>query len=95
MIPMNRVPTHPGEVLLEEFLEPLGITQADFAGHIGISTEQVNKIVQGKEGVSPETAWLFAQAFTTTPEFWLNLQRNYDLATCRPSYQVEALVATL
>ena len=92
MIPENRVPTHPGEVLLEEFLNPLGITQVRFAEHIGVPVQRVNEIVRGKRGITPETAWLFAGAFDTSPEFWLELQSNYDLARSRPKRTVTRIV---
>jgi addiction module HigA family antidote len=88
MIPENRIPTHPGEVLLEEFLNPLGITQVSFAEHIGVPVQRINEIVRGKRGVTPETAWLFAGALGTSPEFWLNLQSYYDLARSRPKRTV-------
>ncbi len=79
MLPENRIPTHPGEILLEEFLNPLGLSQVAFAKHVGVPTQRINEIVRGKRGVTPDTAWLFAQAFGTTPEFWLNLQSRCDL----------------
>ena len=88
MIPKNRIPTHPGEVLLEEFLNPLELSQVAFAEHIGVPVQRVNEIVRGKRGISPDTAWLLAQAFGTSPEFWLNLQTNYDLALARPKRHV-------
>jgi antitoxin HigA-1 len=91
MIPENRIPTHPGEVLQEEFLEPLGITQVALAKHLEISPQRVNELVRGKRGVTPETAWLLSGALGTTPQFWLNLQANYDLALNRPKRQVEPL----
>ena len=72
MLPDNRIPTHPGEILLEEFLRPLGLTQVALARHIGVSIQRVNEIVSGKRGVTPDTAWLFASAFGTSPEFWVN-----------------------
>jgi len=84
MIPKHRIPTHPGEILLEEFLVPLGITQARFAKHVGVSVQRINEVVRRKRGVTPEMAWLFAQAFNTTPEFWINLQSAHDLARKRP-----------
>ena len=84
MIPSHRSPTHPGEVLLEEFLTPLGITQVKLASHIGVPTQRVNELVRGKRGVTPETAWLLSKALSTSPEFWLNLQAAYDLAQSRP-----------
>ena len=83
MLPENRTPTHPGEILLEEFLNPLGLSQVAFAGHIGVPVQRVNKIIHGKRGITPETAWLFAEAFGISSEFWLNLQANYDLVRHR------------
>jgi len=73
MLPKHRTPTHPGEILLEEFLKPLGMTQVAFARHIGVSVQRVNELIRGKRGVTPETAWLLAQALGTTPQFWVNL----------------------
>lgn len=93
MLPENRVPTHAGEVLLEEFLKPLELTQVAFAEHIGVPVQRVNEIVRGKRGVTPETAWLFAQALGTTPQFWLNLQSNHDLALSRPDEAVSRVQA--
>lgn len=93
MLPENRIPTHPGEILLEEFLYPLGMTQVAFARHIGVPTQRINEIVRGKRGVTPDTAWLFSQAFGTTPEFWLNLQAAYDLARTRPGRAVDPIRA--
>jgi len=91
MLPTNHTPTHPGEILLEEFLNPFEITQVAFAEHIGVSVQRVNEIVRGKRGVTPDTAWLFAQALGTTPEFWLNLQANYDLTLNKPKRSVGRL----
>ena len=88
MLPENRTPTHPGEILLEEFLVPMNISQVAFAAHIRDSVQRVNEIVRGKRGVTPETAWLFAEALGTSPEFWLNLQSNYDLVRSRPKRQI-------
>jgi len=84
MIPDNRLPTHPGQILSEEFLIPLGLTQVALAGHLGVPVQRVNEIVRGKRGITPETAWLFSQAFGTSPQFWINLQTNYDLARTQP-----------
>jgi addiction module HigA family antidote len=92
MLPENRIPTHPGEVLLEQFLEPLGITQVGLASHLQVSVQRINELVRGKRGVSPETAWLLAQAFNTTPEFWISLQTNYDLARHRPEHRIQPLL---
>ena len=93
MIPTNRTATHPGVILLKEFLEPLELTQKAFASHVGISIQRVNEIVRGKRGITPETAWLFSEALSTTPEFWLNLQSTHDLSTTRPNHHVQPLVA--
>jgi addiction module HigA family antidote len=93
MLPENRIPTHPGEILLEEFLNPLGLSQVAFASHIGVPVQRINEIVRGKRGITPETAWLFADAFGTSPEFWLNLQTNYDLVRSRPKRQVARIAA--
>jgi addiction module HigA family antidote len=93
MVPKNRLPTHPGEVLLEEFLIPMKITQVTLAKHLGIPIQRVNEIVRGKRGITPETAWLLAQAFGNTPEFWMNLQVVYDLGRSQPRHKVAPLVA--
>jgi len=91
MLPRNRIPTHPGEILLEEFLKPLGITQVAFAEHIGVPVQRINELIRAKRGVSPDTAWLLSQALDTTPQFWVNLQTNFDLATNRPKKSVRKL----
>ena len=91
MMPENRIPTHPGVVLSEEFLKPLGVTQVALAAHLGVPVQRINELVRGKRGITPETAWLLAQALNTTPEFWVNLQAAYDLARSRPARSVERL----
>ncbi len=91
MLPENRIPTHPGEILQEHFLEPLGLTQVALAEHLGVPVQRINEIVRGKRGVTPETAWLLAQAFDTTPEFWSSLQINHDLVVNRPSRVISRL----
>jgi antitoxin HigA-1 len=91
MLPKNRTPSHPGEILLEQFLEPLGLSQVALADHLQVSVQRINEIVRGKRGVTPATAWLFAQAFDTTPEFWISLQTNHDLAAQRPQRAVASL----
>ena len=93
MLPENRVTKHPGEILKEEFLDPLGITQVAFAAHIGVPLQRVNEIIRGRRGITPETAWIFSQALGTTPEFWMNLQNVYDLTSKRPERLVMRLVA--
>ena len=91
MLPENRIPTHPGEILREQFLEPLGLTQVALAAHLGVPVQRINEIVRGKRGVTPETAWLLSQAFDTTPEFWIGLQANHDLAGNRPERAIPRL----
>lgn len=78
-IPTHRVPTHPGEMLLEEFLLPMGITQRELADAIEVPYQRVNEIVHGKRGVTPSTALRLARYFSMTPDFWMNLQLRWDL----------------
>jgi len=61
------------------------------AAHIGAPVQRINEIVRGKRGITPETAWLFSQAFGTTPQLWINLQTNYDLAQNKPGRTVRQL----
>ena len=79
MLPKNRPPTHPGEMLLEEFLKPLGMTQSELAKRIHVSFPRVNEIINARRGITPDTALRLSLLFGTTPEFWLNGQRNWDL----------------
>jgi len=72
-------PTHPGEVLLEEFLKPLGLSQYRLAKDTSVSARRINEIVQGKRSISAETALRLSRFFGTTDRFWLNLQSRYDL----------------
>lgn len=91
MLPERRIPSHPGEILLKEFLEPMGITQVALARHVGVSVQRVNEIVCGKRGITPDTAWLLADAFGTSPEFWVNLQTSYDLVRHQPAKPIKKL----
>ncbi len=70
---------HPGEILSEEFLKPLGITQYRLAKTIGVSQRRIGEIVQGNRGITADTALRLARALRTTPQFWMNLQSRYDL----------------
>jgi addiction module HigA family antidote len=79
MIPRHRPPTQPGEILLEEFLRPLNLTQVEAAEKMGISLNRLNELIRGKRGVTADTALRLAKLLKTTPEFWLNLQNAYDL----------------
>jgi len=83
MIPTNRRPTHPGEMLLLEFLEPRKISQSELAGKMGVPIQRINTLINGKRGITAETALLLAEVLKTTPEFWMNLQAAYDLYEAR------------
>ena len=72
-------PIHPGEVLLEDFIEGFGITQNKVAVAIGVPPRRINEIVHGKRGIIADTAARLARYFGTTPQFWLNLQATYEL----------------
>ncbi len=78
-IPKDRRPTHPGEILREDFLDPMGMTQRELADGIKVPYQRVNEIVNGKRGVTPSTALRLARFFDTTTGFWLNLQQRVDL----------------
>jgi antitoxin HigA-1 len=77
MLPKNRPPTPPGEMLLEEYLRPRGITQVELASRMRVPIQRVNTIVNGKRGITAETAILLAEALNTSPEFWMGLQANH------------------
>ena len=78
-IPSHREPTHPGEMLREEFLLPLGMTQRDLASAIRVPYQRVNEVVRGRRGVTPSTALRLSKFFGTTPGFWMSLQLRWDL----------------
>lgn len=78
-IPTNRTPTHPGEMLLEEFLNPMGITQRNLADNIHVPYQRVNDIVNGRRGITPSTALRLAKFFNMSADFWMNLQLRWDL----------------
>lgn len=81
--PARMSPIHPGEVLAEEYLAPLGITQHKLAVDIGVPPRRINEIVHGKRRISADTALRLARYFGTSERFWLNLQGRYDLETER------------
>jgi len=91
MLPSERIPTHPGKILLEEFLRPLGTSQVDLSRQLGIPLQRVNEIVRGKRGVTAETALLLAARLGTSPEFWLNLQAAHDLGRARAGVSAQRL----
>jgi addiction module HigA family antidote len=78
-IPTHRAPTHPGEMLLEEFLIPMGLSQRDLADGIRVPYQRVNELVNGRRGITPSTALRLAKFFGTTPDLWMNLQLRWDL----------------
>ena len=80
-------PVHPGEVLAEEFLKPLGLSANALATKIGVPGNRVSLIVAGKRSVTGDTALRLAAAFGTTPEFWMNLQGQYDLDVAREAFE--------
>ncbi len=79
MLPKHRSPTHPGEMLEEEFLKPMGVTQTALANHLGWSHAKVNELIRGKRGVTPAVALALSDALGTSAELWMNLQTNYEL----------------
>ncbi len=79
MLPKKRPPTHPGEMLLKEFLEPLVVSQKTFAAHLGWTYARLNEIIKGRRGISAASALSIGEALGTGAEFWLNLQRDQDL----------------
>ena len=84
-VPTNRVPTHPGEMLREDFLVPMGITQRELAKGIRVPYQRINEIVNGKRGVTPSTALRLARYFGTSPGYWMNLQLRWDLYRAQQS----------
>jgi addiction module HigA family antidote len=78
-LPKNLPPTHPGEMLLEEFLKPLGISQSAFAIRLGVSFPRLNEIIRGKRSVTPDTALRLARVLGMSADFWLGLQQDWEL----------------
>ena len=93
MIAINRKPTAPGEILREEFLTPLGLTQKQLADHVGCDFKVINRIVNEKAQVTPKLAIKLAATFNTTPDFWLNAQKAIDIY--RASRQIKRLPKSL
>jgi len=79
MLPKNRRPIHPGEIIRFEYLEPLNLSQQKLADAIGVTRVRINEIILGKRSVTPDTAFRLAKFFNTTPDFWINLQMNVDM----------------
>jgi len=78
-LPLMRPPTHPGEMLLEEFIKPLGLTQAQLARHMEVSYPRLNEIIKGRRSVTPDTAMRLAMVLGMPADFWLGLQQDWDL----------------
>lgn len=78
-LPRDRPPTHPGEMLLEEFVKPLAITQSALAVRLGISYPRLNEVIRAKRAVTPDTALRLARVVGMSPDFWLGLQSDWDL----------------
>jgi addiction module HigA family antidote len=79
MLPKHRRPTHPGEILRYEFLEPLNMTQQQLADAIGVTRVRINELILGKRSMTPDTAFRLAKFFDTTPDFWISLQSQVDM----------------
>jgi addiction module HigA family antidote len=84
-VPSHRTPTHPGEMLLKEFLKPMELTQRELADGIHVPYQRVNEIVNGKRGITPSTALRLAKYFGNSEGFWMNLQLRWDLYQARES----------
>jgi len=78
-VPKYREPTHPGKILLEEFLLPMGLSQRDLADGIHVPYQRVNEVINGRRGVTPSSALRLAKYFGNSPSFWLSLQHRWDL----------------
>ena len=89
MLPRNRRPTPPGEILRYEFLEPLGLSQKELAEALGITRVRLSEIIHGKRAITPDTAFRLARFFDTTPEFWLGLQTDVSLWDTLQAYRQE------
>ncbi|MEH2173191.1 HigA family addiction module antitoxin [Nostoc sp.] len=78
-VPKYRPPSHPGEILLKDFLEPMGITQRELADALHVPYQRINELVNQKRGITPSTAIRLSKFFGNSSEFWLNLQQNWEL----------------
>ena len=78
-VPTSRTPTYPGEMLLEEFLNPMGLTQRELADNIRVPYQRVNDLVNGRRGITPSTALRLAKFFNMSADFWMNVQLRWDL----------------
>jgi antitoxin HigA-1 len=90
-LPGKRPPTHPGEMLLDEFVKPLGITQTELARHLGVSYPRLNEIIKGRRSVTPDTALRLSRVLGMSADFWLGLQQDWDLWHAMNSPQAEKI----
>lgn len=90
-IPTHREPTHPGEMLLEEFLRPLGLTQRECAARLGVSYPRLNDLIHGRRAMTPDTALRLERLLGVEAQFWLNLQATWDLYHARKSPGAKAI----
>ena len=88
-VPTHREPTHPGEMLMEEFLTPMGITQKDLANSIHVPYQRVNEIINKKRGITPSTALRLAKFFSMSEDFWMNVQLRWDLYRVKQTEEKE------
>ena len=88
-VPTHRSPIHPGEMLLEEFLIPMNLSQRDLADGIRVPYQRVNELVNGRRGITPGTALRLARFFGTTPDLWMNLQIRWDLFHAQEAEKIE------
>ena len=84
-VPSHREPTHPGEMLIEEFLNPMGLTQRELANSIHVPYQRINEIINKRRGITPSTALRLAKFFNMSEDFWMNLQLRWDLYKARQS----------
>lgn len=84
-------PVYPGEILLEDYLKPLGLSQNQIARDLGIPVQRINEIVNGKRSITMDTALRLARYFNTSPQFWLNMQTHYDLETAKDLHLIERI----
>ncbi len=91
-VPSHRAPTHPGEMLSEEFLKPMGLTQRALAEAIHVPYQRINEIINGKRGITPSTALRLAKYFGMSADFWINVQLRWDLYHAREA-EKEALAS--
>ena len=93
MLPTHRVSTHPGEILAEDILAPLGKSGTELASHIGVPACDIDAVLRCERAVDADLAWRLSMALGTSPEFWLSLQSAYDLTRSRPAFHLPLLTA--